>query len=618
MKTNAYILQLILLAAILLPTQYAFGNVCPITVKTTEPGLYSTSALMAFDGDLSTEFISSYDNWQFIEIDLGCVRRFTGLRRYMSIGGIVAARVLQGESVSVSQDGSTWTELTSATASGWESYVNYHPSAWHSVEYGWSKWLRPNQPLQVRYVRFHWDGNNDFLNEVELDASTVTSNKPAQIGTTARSAFDNDTSTYLETGFDNWQFVQIDLGYERSFSALRRHMTRDGVDESGDRWMQGESVSVSDDGRTWTDLTRNTTSGWESYVNYHPSAWHSVEYGWSEWLRPNQPLQVRYVRFSWDGNGDMLNEVEVETRALVATGEPATGTSNGSGLWAVDRDVSAPEITSVTTTDNAIILDWSDEINTTHDGYYIFVNRFPYDPMQTTATVFTIDDPNQRSAWFQELAVPCCPIPPPTHPTNPLRPGTSYNIRVVATGRGISYEGSEATATTTLPTITINEVPTSPAIQAFGVFDADQDGIVDGAEGSGGIFPAFHDEAIGDILPGNQFDILHDGTRANVILGYFFEETNKTRFVAFHLFIDPATGVSKAIRTSYGDFLTGPGRLIWSTPGSGGFDVRIVQAFDPIRGTPAIIEGFVSALGIAPDITDRVIGYTFRLALGAH
>ena len=91
-------------------------------------------------------------------------------------------------------------------------------------------------------------------------------------------------------------------------------MTRDGSDASGGRGAQGEAASYSSDGVTWTALSSTTSSGWSGYVNYAPTAWHSLPYGTSAWLRLNQPARARYLRFQWDGNADVLNEVTLSAK----------------------------------------------------------------------------------------------------------------------------------------------------------------------------------------------------------------------------------------------------------------------------------------------------------------
>ncbi|MDJ0756462.1 MAG: discoidin domain-containing protein [Ardenticatenaceae bacterium] len=156
----------------------AAGHTCSTpTVSGDRPGIpfliFPTPHQNAFDGFISSALISSYDNWQYITIDYKCVGTFSRLRRYMTADlnyfAPSGSRTLQGEGVSYSVDGQTWTQLTGSTTTGWQGYVNYRPHAWHTINYGWSEWLTLNTPVRARYVRFHWDGDNDFLNEIEVD-----------------------------------------------------------------------------------------------------------------------------------------------------------------------------------------------------------------------------------------------------------------------------------------------------------------------------------------------------------------------------------------------------------------------------------------------------------------
>ncbi len=153
----------------------ASAQPCDSTVTATRSGLYGTTPAMAFDGTNATAFRSSYNNWQYLQLAFDCEIELTALRRFMTPNGSSTSghRGWQGEQVSYSLDGQTYHYITPATSSGWESYVAYHPRAWHSVEYGLSNWLVPDQPVRARWVRFHWDGNHDYLHEVELDARAV-------------------------------------------------------------------------------------------------------------------------------------------------------------------------------------------------------------------------------------------------------------------------------------------------------------------------------------------------------------------------------------------------------------------------------------------------------------
>lgn len=155
--------------------------VCPAPVVTgDQPGRYGSHHNNAFDGKENTYFSSSSDNWQWVQVDFGCVSTFSGLQRRMGYlkafdRGLSVAfdgeRQWQGETMSWSVDGRSWTFASHAATTGWQQYVPYSSArdAWHSVEYGWSDELELNVPVQARYVRFHWDGDGDFLHELDID-----------------------------------------------------------------------------------------------------------------------------------------------------------------------------------------------------------------------------------------------------------------------------------------------------------------------------------------------------------------------------------------------------------------------------------------------------------------
>ncbi|KAB2835367.1 MAG: discoidin domain-containing protein, partial [Candidatus Brocadia sp.] len=143
--------------------------------------------------------------------------------------------------------------------------------------------------------------------------AAVTGDKPGLNGTTHIMAYDKNLNTYFKSSYDNWQHIDIDMENLVNLLSLCRYMSKDGIDISGTRPSQGESVSHSVDGVTWTALTKDTTHGWENYNNYGTgkSAWQSVRYGWSDLLALNTPVTARYIRFSWDGNYDSLHEIEL-------------------------------------------------------------------------------------------------------------------------------------------------------------------------------------------------------------------------------------------------------------------------------------------------------------------
>ena len=147
--------------------------------------------------------------------------------------------------------------------------------------------------------------------EAECPDASISANKEGVNDTTPDLAVDSKTGTFFESSFDDWQTLQINFGCTGSFKALRRQITKPGVGEDG-RGRQGESVSYSPNGTDWVELTATEVAGWENYVNYgaRNHAWHSVPYGWSEWLTLNVEVDATAIRFSWDGDGDRLNEVE--------------------------------------------------------------------------------------------------------------------------------------------------------------------------------------------------------------------------------------------------------------------------------------------------------------------
>lgn len=154
----------------------------------------------------------------------------------------------------------------------------------------------------------------------------VTANQSGLGGTTPAMAYDVKSNTWFRSASNNWQWLRIDFGEVVEVTRLRRYMSRDGTNITGNRGAQGEQVYVQ--GRT-TDprvvVPAAQTTGWSAYNNYTPNAWHSVVYGWSAWLNFNTAKRVRYVEFNWDGNSDALNEVEVTYTRYDAT--PPTVTS---------------------------------------------------------------------------------------------------------------------------------------------------------------------------------------------------------------------------------------------------------------------------------------------------
>ena len=192
------------LALICVSANQGNSALCSVNVTSDRSGLNATTPAMAFDTNTTTFFKSSYNDWQRLQIDLGCVGTFSGLRRYMTSNGTntAGARTLQGEGAQYSLDGVTWTELTADNTRGWEDYFNIgtRRHAWHTVSYGWSAWLNLTNPMSARYVRFLWDGNNDALHEVQLNFTVDQTLAPTDFGPQAdRVTFDNLAPATLTT-----------------------------------------------------------------------------------------------------------------------------------------------------------------------------------------------------------------------------------------------------------------------------------------------------------------------------------------------------------------------------------------------------------------------------------
>ncbi|MBP8809669.1 MAG: thrombospondin type 3 repeat-containing protein [Kofleriaceae bacterium] len=171
---------------------------CRLKVSSDRAGQAGTTAAMAFDGSTATALRTGYDGWQRLELDYGCVGTLTGVRRYMSRAASTAGhRGAQGEGVAYSMDGVTWTSLTASTSTGWQGYVAYAATAWHSIGYGWSAWLVPSAPVRARYLRFNWDGNADDVNELQVQFAANAAPSDADLEAGLRGALSQlrETST---------------------------------------------------------------------------------------------------------------------------------------------------------------------------------------------------------------------------------------------------------------------------------------------------------------------------------------------------------------------------------------------------------------------------------------
>lgn len=146
----------------------------------------------------------------------------------------------------------------------------------------------------------------------DVEIVNIRGNRTGINNTTHSMSVDGTVSTYFQSSYDNWQYLQVDFGEKAKVSRFRRYMTRDGRNTSGNRGNRsGEGFSYSLDGIHWIHVTKHTSQGWENYINYTPHAWHSVAYGWSNWLTLRTPIYARYIRFNWDDARDAVNEIQI-------------------------------------------------------------------------------------------------------------------------------------------------------------------------------------------------------------------------------------------------------------------------------------------------------------------
>jgi hypothetical protein len=294
---------------------------------------------------------------------------------------------------------------------------------------------------------------------------------------------------------------------------------------------------------------------------------------------------------------------------------PASGGigTSSSGLWAGDPNLAAPTIISANATDNAIVLTWSDGTNSLQTGYVIC--------FYSCSEIYSvrINDRTAQAAWY--LEIPSLPNPPVPNTSLVLVPGNTYDVSVAeASANGIGGLATRSVSLTA-PRIRVGDpstggVFTPQAARAFAVWDANNDGIVNDAQGSGGLFPLFQ-SAIGldpVVQAGNQFGAA-GAVRANIVVGYFFYANSSPQFVALHFFINPNNQVTP-VSVLYGDAQPGVrGSFVWFGLAAAS-NIQVVTEGNATLHTPNIIQGTVTSTPmLAANGTHRVVDFSFNLAL---
>jgi hypothetical protein len=268
------------------------------------------------------------------------------------------------------------------------------------------------------------------------------------------------------------------------------------------------------------------------------------------------PNTVRLTA-NWAALSGTSGTILVKPLGLTQTASPAPSGPGPAASYPTDSSLATPVITSTRATDNAVIVTFSDT-----------------NPAQTTYLAFAWDRDSHVGPAKIELATGTRAFYIIGLNNVPLRPGATYDIQLFARGAsgGLSSSPATTAATLTAPTIRVGNpatgaVSTPSASWAVAALDNDGNGIFDGVRGSGGAYPYYPGTSGTQSVAraGNGFDSLN-GTRANVILSYFFDEGGAPRFAAFHLFID-STNRFTPVSVLYGDAVPDvPGKLVWVGP----------------------------------------------------
>jgi hypothetical protein len=209
-----------------------------------------------------------------------------------------------------------------------------------------------------------------------LPAVRVTASVADESKTAYKSLHDGNISTFLNSSAKGWQYVQFDFGCEVDLYELRRYMTRDGRRIDGVRAGLGEAVVYSRDGVSWSEMTNDTSKGWETAKvieadpdggiasGYRGFAWHSLPYGWSPSLSLTKSARARFVRYNWDVYGDRLHELKL-TYGTVNASFPVEW-NLATWDWTRDQLLTVhytDDLRTLPPPDRPVILPWNE-----HDG----------------------------------------------------------------------------------------------------------------------------------------------------------------------------------------------------------------------------------------------------------
>ncbi|MBA2540630.1 MAG: RICIN domain-containing protein [Deltaproteobacteria bacterium] len=296
------------------------------------------------------------------------------------------------------------------------------------------------------------------------------------------------------------------------------------------------------------------------------------------------------------------------TASMLSTGAtqpvPVTGPQ---GLWAVDSALVPPVVTGQIM-HNAIVVTWS--VNDPRIvGQRVMVwEEVPGVQGGPGPQEFAIPA-TQRAFWVGGFA------------NRSLIAGRRYTVTVMTMSQaGVSSSTPTTFVAGVLPSATMrvgiqpgNQTITPTVVDPIAFFDANGNGIVDGAPAGNGTFPRFPAASGSSSISaiGNRF-ATQNGVRANVIVGFTLLEGSRRTFAAVHLFVNPATGAGTVTGAFYGDLDAIIGGNVWSGSSATG-DLDVLQGNGAV--TPNIAIGAITAQAMANDGSFRVIDFQFLLAL---
>jgi len=230
------------------------------------------------DGDPDTRWSSTWQDDQWIRVDLGSAQDFDRVDLVWE-QAYAATFVVQ-----VSQDGDRWTDVKSVDNTAVPLPFGNGDASLRVTDF---------DPLTARYVRIDcgvratsWGNSLWQLSVVDSSApgTDLALHRTATASTEdadhpAAHATDGDPRTRWSSAYEDHQWIQVDLGSARRF------------DRVAVLWEQAYpktyTIRVSDDGDTWTDVTTvsNTPDPLKISVNGVRVLVRGGNWGWDELLR---------------------------------------------------------------------------------------------------------------------------------------------------------------------------------------------------------------------------------------------------------------------------------------------------------------------------------------------